>query len=70
MLQPLQMLLIAFTSQKCTPLQGYTLNPTCNFFLSLLQKYFDHFSLYAYRASIVIPFVGSLKFLLMVGESK
>jgi hypothetical protein len=38
MLQPLLMLLVTSASQKRAPLQGYTLNLTCNVHFSLLQN--------------------------------
>lgn len=38
MLQPLPTLLITSASQKRTPFQGYTLNPTCNVHFSVLQN--------------------------------
>jgi hypothetical protein len=70
MLQPLLMLLVASTSQKCGPSQGYNLNLACNVRLPPLTKYSDHSSLYVSHASIAIPFVGSLKILPKVRESK
>ncbi len=56
MLQLLPMLLVTFTSQKCAPLQGYTLNLAYNVLLSFL-----HSSLYTSNAGIIIPFAGNLK---------